>query len=422
MIEKRQLVGVIRQLPTMPRALVEMQRLLKQQNVNSERLERIILTDPALTANILRLANSAAFGLTRKVANVSQAVTLMGQRALSNLAHTAAFSQAIPKEFPGYRITAAQFLRHSFAVGVLAEALGAACRMPQSEPFYVAGLLHDIGKLVLGAYVAKHDSELLQILESKSLAFVQIERELLGIDHCQVAMWVGEHWKLPVELLGAARWHHAPDESRPETQAIADVVHVADLMAHTLGFGADVGELARSTAKGSLERLSLDVDTLESVASNVLERLNQEIAQEHEHHEKLVAKGTLRILVIDDSVLNREMVIKSLLSAGLPPHTVVQAGDGAEARTLLKETGAGFDLVLVDDHSPNMTGTKLVSSMAQSGELQRTAVVVITTEANPVILARLRALGVRAFLKKPLRPEQFRVVIKPILRNVAGTK
>ncbi len=144
MIGKQDVIDLVRQLPTIPKALLELQTLLAQPNATVEQVDKVIRTDPALTANILRLANSAAFGLSRKVADIHQAVTLVGFKVLNNLANTAAFSKAIPPEFPGYRLTAAQFLRHSFAVGVLAESLAVELRAPANRPYFTAGLLHDI--------------------------------------------------------------------------------------------------------------------------------------------------------------------------------------------------------------------------------------------------------------------------------------
>ncbi len=322
MIDKQEVVSLIRQLPTLPQALLELQKLLTLPNVSVEQVERVIRTDPALTANILRLANSAAFGLSRKVADVAQAVTLMGFKVLTNLASTAAFSKAIPPEFPGYRLTAPQFLRHSFVVGVLSESLASALAQKTPGPYFTAGLLHDIGKLVLGTFVATHNQELCSRLESEQLSFVQVEREVLGVDHGQVAAWVGEHWHLPSELIAAAELHHLPDDAAPDVKPIVDVVHVADMTAHCLGFGADLGELARSIHKGSFERLKLSPDLLEKVASASLERLVQELPTDGRDSGNQRCQKLLQILVVDDSSIIRQMVCKSLGLAGLPPHEI----------------------------------------------------------------------------------------------------
>jgi putative nucleotidyltransferase with HDIG domain len=416
-IEKQNLIALIRQLPTIPQAVLELQKLLSQPNVSIADVDRVIRTDPALTGNILRLANSAAFGLSRKVADIPQAVTLMGFKVLGNLAHTAAFSKAIPPEFPGYRLTAAQFLRHSFVVGVLSESLASALGVAANRPFFTAGLLHDIGKLVLGTFVATHDQDLSRLLDSQELTFVQVEREILGVDHGQVAAWVGEQWQLPAELISAAELHHRPDEAAAEFQPIVDIVHVADMTAHCLGFGADLGELARSIHKESFERLKLTAELLERVASASLERLMQELPTEGRDSVKLRCKDLLQILVVDDSSIIRQMVCKSLGLAGLPPHEISEACDGAQALSMLRGASRKFDLVLADIHMPNMSGTQLVGAMSEDEELKRIPVVIISSDGNTANHERLRALGVRALLRKPFRPEQFRAVVHPILND-----
>ncbi len=419
MIDKQVLIGLVRQLPTIPQALVELQQVLAQPKVSIEQIDRVIRSDPALTGNILRLANSAAFGLSRKVSDISQALTLMGFRVISNLAYTAAFSNSIPAEFPGYRLTAAQYLRHSYVVGVLAEALATAAHLPQ-RAYFTAGLLHDVGKLVLGTFVATHDSELSQRLESEHLTFVQLEREVLGVDHGQVAAWVGEHWQLPPELIAAAELHHHPDDAPAEFQQIVDVVHVADTALHCFGFGADLGELARSIQKNSLDRLHVDAELIEKVVSSCLDRIMQALPPDARESGKMQKPQRSRILVVDDSSIIRQMVCKSLGLAGIGPHEVLEAADGKLALALLRERANDIDLVLADIHMPNMTGTQLVSEMAQDETLKRIPVIIISSDGNAANQQRLQALGVRALIKKPFRPEQLRAVVQPILGEEGG--
>jgi putative nucleotidyltransferase with HDIG domain len=419
MIDRHDVIELVRQLPTIPQALIDLQKLLMQPNVSVDQVDRVIRTDPALTANILRLANSAAFGLSRKVADIPQAVTLVGFKVLNNLANTAAFSKTIPADFPGYRLSAAQFLRHGFAVGVLSESLAAKISAPANRPYFTAGLLHDIGKLVLGTFVAVHHQELCKRLDSEELTFVDVERQVLGVDHGQVAAWIGERWQLPRELIAAAEMHHRPDEVAGDVQPIVDIVHVADMSAHCLGFGADLGELARSIHRGPFERLNLNADILEKVASGSVERLVQELPTDLKSNSKLKIARKLGILVVDDSSIIRQMVCKSLSLAGLPPHEVIEAKDGAEALARMNEKSTKFDLVLADIHMPNMTGTQLVQAMYQDQRLKRIPVIIISSDGNAANQELLRSLGVRALLRKPFRPEHLRAVVNPILSEQA---
>lgn len=418
MISKQDVLSLVRQLPVMPRAITELQRLLTSPDTTVDQVVRVIKTDPTLSTNILRLANSAAFGLSRKVVDIPHAVTLMGFKVLGNLASTAAFAKMLPAELPGYRLTASQFLRHSYAVGVLSESLAVELHMPGGPPYYTAGLLHDIGKLVLGAFIASHSDVLCTILESQQLAFVDAERQILGVDHTQAAAWVGEHWNLPADLVSAAQLHHQPDGAPIAIQPMVDLVSVADASAHCLGFGADLGELARRVDKGAFARLSLSSALLEKVTSSALERLTQELPNDDRPSTKPDNTQRLRVLVADDSSIARQMVLKNLGLAGLPPYDVVEVGDGAQALARLREPGTRFDLVLADIHMPNMTGMQLLGKMVEDERLRATPVVIVSSDGNAANHQRLQSLGVRAILRKPFRPEQFRSVVRSVLTDL----
>jgi|GEM_PF-715306 len=416
MIERADVIGRIRQLPTLPRALLDLQQALSDPDVSVSRVEQLIRSDPSLAANTLRFANSAAFGLSRQVTDIAQAITLVGLRMLANLAHTAAFSKAIPSDFPGYHITADEFLRHSYAVGVMAESLMRATQAPPDLPYFTAGLLHDVGKLVLGTFVATHDEELSRRLQTESLSFVRLERDVLGVDHGEVAAWVAEHWRLPPELIDPARFHHTPSQATTALQPVVDVVHVADMAAHCLGFGADLGELARSIDQGACSRLEISAEVLEAAVSASLERLVSSLPTGSAGAEAAPSAGrVLRILVVDDSSIIRQMVCKSLSLAGLPAHETLQAKDGVEAMALLRSETAPCSLVLADLHMPRMTGTDLVAAMAEDERLKHIPVVIISSDGNSANHERLRHLGVRALVKKPFRPEHLRSVVQPIL-------
>jgi two-component system chemotaxis response regulator CheY len=185
-----------------------------------------------------------------------------------------------------------------------------------------------------------------------------------------------------------------------------------------LGFGADLGELAREIQKGPFSRLQLTGDMLEKVASGALERLVQELPSENRRVESS-GPSQHNILVVDDSSIIRQMVCKSLSLAGLPPYQITEASDGAEALAILLKKERTFSLVLADIHMPKMTGTQLVAAMASDESLKCIPVVVISSDSNSANQTKLHALGVRALLKKPFRPEQIRAVVHPILTDEA---
>jgi len=266
-------------LPTFSTAIAELESALSGKGITGDAVEVAIGKDPALTANLLKLANSAAVGARREIADIRQAVSLIGLLRIRDLALTAAFSKALPRALLGYGMTIEGLWRHSVAVGTLTERVGMSLGVPAQNPLFVSGLLHDVGKLVAGTLLSTHETTLLMRLDQKRLTFVQAEREELGTDHAELAQLLGERWKLPQAVVLCGQLHHEP--SNPEAkpfQVVVDLVHVADVMAHMLGLGADLGGLARAVNPESAARLALRRRDLELLASTHLEAVQRSLA------------------------------------------------------------------------------------------------------------------------------------------------
>lgn len=270
MIDPHVLLQEVRALPSLSPAVARLQAVLRDPRSSAADVEAALRMDPAMTGNLLRLANSAAVGLRRKVGSVREAVTLLGVRAVFDLTTQAAFAGVIPDTLPGYEIDARTFWFHCAGVSILAEELGKAVK--SSPPnLATAALLHDVGKLVASLHLGHHQAAFHSALEGKTLA--NAEAEVLGHCHGDIGAMIAAHWQLPDPILAAIRWHHHPDQAPAEHQRTADLVHIADAMAHSFGFGADVGELQRDMQGGALHRLGVDVRHLEAVAAISVEKI-----------------------------------------------------------------------------------------------------------------------------------------------------
>jgi HD-like signal output (HDOD) protein len=137
----------------------------------------------------------------------------------------------------------------------------------------VAGLLHDIGKLVLSRHLAEREQDLVSQLDRRA-TLVGAERSLFGTDHTEVAAVIGQAWQLPPDIIGAATGHHAPNAHAKASHAhLTDVVHVADVTAHSIGYGEDIAGMARSLDPASFRRLDLRASVIERIASESLDAL-----------------------------------------------------------------------------------------------------------------------------------------------------
>ncbi len=277
MVSEAQIVARISALPAFPSVLPKVQRLLADERCTVAQLERAIAPDAAITTNLLALVNSAAFGLQRRVESVQQALALLGNAGVVDVVTAAAYKRVLPDELPGYRVGAQEFWTHCSAVAVLASklegALTAAQRRAIGGSIFTAALLHDLGKLAIATFLEDAVDETLPALRSGALDFYSLEREALGTDHAVVGQLLAQKWKLPPLVEVVARWHHTPTEAPEEAAVAVAVVHLANALAHSLGLGGDVGELARTVDSSAVKSLEIDAVTVERVCAEALEEI-----------------------------------------------------------------------------------------------------------------------------------------------------
>ena len=256
-------------LPSVPSVVAELSSLLRDERAGAADFERVVRYDPALTANLLRLANSAYFGLRREVSSVRQAIAFLGTDRVFELATSAWFCQVLPERVPGYDISAKSLWLHSIATGILSEQLAAALKLKPPDMAFTSGLLHDIGKLVVGTLLHDRADMIVSDMNENGRSFVESEKAALGTDHTEVGGLLCRIWQLPPSLEWSARWHHFPGECPPEVdQPLVDLIHLSDCLAHSLGFGADVCPEAREIKSETIERLLVDDSALDRATSD----------------------------------------------------------------------------------------------------------------------------------------------------------
>jgi len=241
MISSADIVATVERLPTLNLQAIRLMGLLNDENVTFADIETIIRTDPALTANILKAAGSAHFGLSRQVETVREAIALLGLRRVVDVVTLAAMANVIPDRLPGYDIGAQAFWRHCVAVAVISERIAGALSTGHAGLAFTAGLLHDLGKLVVGAFLAERWTESKTTFRGRLLTSVKSEQLILGVDHSDLGMLLAQSWRLPEVVALVNRSHHDPfpngNEAQDEDRTVA-VVRTADALSHAFGFSA----------------------------------------------------------------------------------------------------------------------------------------------------------------------------------------
>lgn len=243
-------------LPTIPAAAMAVIQESESPASTASSVANHIAQDHALTARVLRLANSAYYGLSRQVDDLQEAVVVLGMRSIRNLAIVASTYPWMSVALRGYGLGPKMMWTHSFAVGVGAQLLARQSGKADDDVAFTAGLLHNLGKLAMNIWLEKRLSAMLQFAMRENLTFDQVERKLFGYDHAEVGAYLAERWNLPPRLVAAMRYHHQPDHCTP-TDPIVDCVHVADYLTMSLGFGLGADGLRYEFCQSALDRLAI---------------------------------------------------------------------------------------------------------------------------------------------------------------------
>ncbi len=206
-------------LPTIPTVLARILQLVDAESASGKELIKVIENDQALTGKMLRLANSAFFGQTRKVATIPRAVVLLGFSTVRNLALGVKVWDALGTGIARNRLD--ELWAHAVTVAVATKAIAAQLRAGDPDEAFTAGLLHDVGRLVL-AMRFREDYWRAVGGASEAGAVERTEATELGVDHAEVGGWILEAWSLPPSIVEAVRAHHAP-ESRPGVPGLLTV-------------------------------------------------------------------------------------------------------------------------------------------------------------------------------------------------------
>jgi putative nucleotidyltransferase with HDIG domain len=262
-----EILAKVDSFPSMPGAGARMLALLQEQDTKVSEIEEILRYDPGLTANILKLANSAYFGVPSKIGSLKQAVILLGMKRLTQLVVASCVSAVMDKSVAGYDLPAGDLWRHSVAVSIACEAMVKDQKRNNNIDVFTPALLHDVGKLVLGSFVSE-ELEAIRQIAGKGVPFVVAENMVLGTDHAEIGARILERWNLPVEVIHAVRWHHDPD-SADACDLQMDVVYLANLLCQTSETTVAPGGNALELSATVIDRLGIQMDQFETISDKV---------------------------------------------------------------------------------------------------------------------------------------------------------
>jgi putative nucleotidyltransferase with HDIG domain len=251
-----QLDDVIRQikdLPTLPTVAQEMLSNLDDDDTSLDVICEKVSLDQSLAAKMLKLANSSYYGANSKVVTLQQAVALLGIKNVKELILMTSIESSFPTS-NCQNFDADAFWRHSIATAICSELISRTLKMKHDFAF-TAGLLHDIGRLVLVTRFPKDYQQVLAHCEQNDCSLLDAERAVMGIDHVVVGWLLAKEWNFSDAIQDAIRGHHQPDEKN--LNSIASVIHVANSIVHALDLNKTEHDLVPKISKNAWDSLAL---------------------------------------------------------------------------------------------------------------------------------------------------------------------
>ena len=257
---KSQIMQKIEEIPSLPAIVYKVMELVNSEKSNAADFEKIVIQDQALAARMLRMANSAFYSLSRKVSTISDAVVYLGHNTIRSLVLGASTSALFKRALPAYGYQREGLWLHANIVASLSREIAVAARLTSEEieNCYVAGLLHDIGKLVLGPFAQK-EADKFSAMISAGQEITEIEQGLLGFHHADIGRILLDRWKLPKNLVETVQLHHQPESSTFAPRETL-TVSLADTISNQFGFALErnKSETYPESFSRRMQRLGLD--------------------------------------------------------------------------------------------------------------------------------------------------------------------
>jgi HD-like signal output (HDOD) protein len=274
----RDAIKSVTALATLPEVTAQIIAMVEDPRSSAGKLHKIIAHDPSLSSRILKVINSAFYGMSGQVGSVERAIVLLGLNAVKNLAVSASLGQLFRGVKLGDGFSAKDLWTHCIAVGVTARQLAICLKMPSADEAFVAGLIHDAGVLVELQIWPEKLQNICRTSKNTGADFCETERKSLGLDHTILGQALADQWHFPKYCQQAAEFHHNPTGLIEGDQTIVRLVYVADTLCCQCGPGFNLTAAGQQLDPAVLSDLGLGNSEIENVKNGMAENIQNAMA------------------------------------------------------------------------------------------------------------------------------------------------
>ena len=270
---KDKILKAIDSLPPMPHVVAKTQSLLVDSTVDSKKIADVIETDQGIAAMVLKIANSAYYGMCGKISTVKHAAVFLGSKTLGEIVTMSGSEKLLNGKLPGYGYKSKDLWLHSLAVATGAKIIADMKNTELSSEAHTAGLIHDVGKIILDNQILEHKSDFDNFMESEEKSFNEAEFQFFGFDHAEIASEICKKWNFPESIGLAIKCHHQPSDSGGDE--LSHILHLADHIAISSGIGYDDDDILCELEPGTQDFLKLNQDDISKIILKVTETVNK---------------------------------------------------------------------------------------------------------------------------------------------------
>ncbi len=264
----------IEQLRPMSKTIDRVLKIIEANPFTVEEIKKEIYKDQVLTANILKICNSPYYGFSQRITNLSQGIVLLGINTIKRIVISLSFKDILTSDVNSYFLKQGEFFEHALGCALMAEMIARQKQYPEPEAVFTAGLLHDIGKLVLDQVASSRFYLTMRKVFQEKISFLEAEKEILGYTHSQVGEMVGRQWHLPKLLVEVIAYHHSPEKAQEFRAAVA-IVHIADVICRMAGIGCGAVGLTNPVNPYALRILNLNAQEIDNLIEKLPEVVNE---------------------------------------------------------------------------------------------------------------------------------------------------